>query len=150
MIDDMPELSRDDEVFLKELQVIYARFIESDKQELKLEPMNSYKRRLAHKLGSNFKMESTSAGEDNERAVVLKKTDMTCLPNNRKFRVPSIDTGIETYYAKPGVQIVLRSDGSFGVPWKDKSGEYLDKRVIQDGMFRIRRNQIVCQGDNNW
>ena len=58
MIDDMPELSRDDQVFLKELQVIYARFIESDKQELKLEPMNSYKRRLAHKLGSKFKMES--------------------------------------------------------------------------------------------
>ena len=58
MIDDMPELSRDDEVFLKELAVIYSLFIDSDKPELKLEPMNSYKRRLAHKLGSNFKMET--------------------------------------------------------------------------------------------
>ena len=86
MIDDMPELSRDDEVFLKELQVMYARFIESDKQELKLEPMNSYKRRLAHKLGTKFRIESTSIGEDDRRAVVLKKTDKI-LSNDKAFVV---------------------------------------------------------------
>ena len=150
VFDGLSELSKVDEIFIKELQLIYARFIESDKQELKLEPMNSYQRRLAHKLSSNFRMESTSTGEENERAVVLKKTDQTCIPNKQKFKAPSIDTGNETFYAKPGVQIVLRSDGSFGIPWKDKNGQYLDKRVIHDGMFRIRRNQIVCKGDTNW
>ena len=36
MIDDMPELSKDDEVFLNELQVIFSQFIESEKQELKV------------------------------------------------------------------------------------------------------------------
>ena len=74
----------------------------------------------------------------------------THIPKNQKFSVEPIDTGSETYYAKPGVDIVLRSDGSFGIPWKDKKGQCLDQRVIHDGIFRIRKNQIVCQGDSNW
>ena len=149
MIDDM-ELNKDDELFVKELYVMYVRFIESDKQELKLEPMNSYQRRLAHKMGSQYKLESSSIGEDKERAVLLKKTEQTQLPSSQIFKIPSIDTGNETYYAKPGVQIVLRNDGSFGVPWKEKDGYCLDKRIIHDGIFRIRSNQIVCREDSNW
>jgi len=112
--------------------------------------MNSYKRRLAHKLSGQFQLESESIGEDKNRAVLLKKTPQTKISGNRKFKAPRIDTGNETYYAKPGVQIVLRSDGSFGVPWKEKDGHSIDKRVVHDGVFRIRSNQIVCQEDSNW
>ncbi len=120
MIDDM-ELNSDDELFLKELETVFISFIESSKEQLDLEPMNSYKRRLAHKLSGQFQLESESIGEDKKRAVLLKKTPQTKIPGNRKFKVPRIDTGNETYYAKPGVQIVLRSDGSFGVPWNEKT-----------------------------
>ena len=149
MIDDM-ELNSDDELFLKELETVFISFIESSQEQLDLEPMNSYKRRLAHKLSGQFQLESESIGEDKKRAVLLKKTPQTKIPGNRKFKVPRIDTGNETYYAKPGVQIVLRSDGSFGVPWKEKDGHSIDKRVVHDGIFRIRNNQIVCQEDSNW
>ena len=120
MIDEM-ELNSDDVLFLKELETVFISFIESSKEQLDLEPMNSYKRRLAHKLSGQFQLESESIGEDKKRAVLLKKTPQTKIPGNRKFKVPRIDTGNETYYAKPGVQIVLRSDGSFGVPWNEKT-----------------------------
>lgn len=149
MFDDM-NLNKNDELFIESLQFIYVRFIESDKQELKLEPMNSFQRRLAHKMSSQFKLESFSIGENKERSVMLKKTEQTQVPRSQNIKTPRIDTGNETYYAKPGVQIVLRSDGSFGVPWKEKDGYCLDKRIINDGIFRIRSNQIVCREDSNW
>ena len=149
MLDDT-KLNSDDELFLKELETVFIRFVDSDKEQFNLEPMNSYKRRLAHKLASQFELETESIGEDKERAVLLKKTPQTKIPTSRKVKLPRIDTGHETYYAKPGVQIVLRSDGSFGVPWKEKDGHLIDKRVIHDGVFRIRSNQIVCQDDSNW
>jgi len=149
MIDDT-KLNSDDELFLKELETVFIRFVDSGKEQFNLEPMNSYKRRLAHKLASQFELETESIGEDKERAVLLKKTPQTKIPTSRKVKLPRIDTGHETYYAKPGVQIVLRSDGSFGVPWKEKDGHLIDKRVIHDGVFRIRSNQIVCQDDSNW
>ena len=100
MIDDM-ELNSDDELFLKELETVFISFIESSKEQLDLEPMNSYKRRLAHKLSGQFQLESESIGEDKNRAVLLKKTPQTKIPGNRKFKAPRIDTGNETYYANP-------------------------------------------------
>ncbi len=149
MFDEM-KLSKEDELLIQDLRRIYARFIESDETELRLEPMNSYRRRLAHKLGAEFLLESTSLGEDKERLVCLNKTSKTRIPNRMKIKSPRIDMGNEIFYAKPGVQIVLRSDGSFGVLRGEKREQYLDKRVIQDGMFRIRSNQIVCREDRNW
>lgn len=92
MIDDM-ELNSDDELFLKELETVFISFIESSKEQLDLEPMNSYKRRLAHKLSGQFQLESESIGEDKNRAVLLKKTPQTKIPGNRKFKAPRIDTG---------------------------------------------------------
>ena len=68
MIDDM-ELNSDDELFLKELETVFISFIESSKEQLDLEPMNSYKRRLAHKLSGQFQLESEAIGEDKNRAV---------------------------------------------------------------------------------
>ena len=134
MIDDT-KLNSDDELFLKELETVFIRFVDSGKEQFNLEPMNSYKRRLAHKLASQFELETESIGEDKERAVLLKKTPQTKIPTSRKVKLPRIDTGHETYYAKPGVEIVLRSDGSFGIPWKEKDGHLIDKRVIHDGVF---------------
>ena len=75
MIDDT-KLNSDDELFLKELETVFIRFVDSGKEQFNLEPMNSYKRRLAHKLASQFELETESIGEDKERAVLLKK-----LPN---------------------------------------------------------------------
>ena len=69
MIDDT-KLNSDDELFLKELETVFIRFVDSGKEEFNLEPMNSYKRRLAHKLASQFELETESIGEDKELSLI--------------------------------------------------------------------------------
>ena len=149
MINDT-DLSHDDQLFLNELETVLLSFIESRQDQVGLEPMNSYKRRLAHKLAGQFNLETESIGEDKSRAVLLKKTSKTSIPQDRKVKVPRIDNGNEIFYAMPGVEIVIRSDGSFGVPWKEKDGFSIDKRMVPDGVFKIRSNKIICQDDSNW
>lgn len=49
-----------------------ARQVEKTKIEAKLDPMNSYKRRIVHTIVSEFKnLESTSVGEVPERYVII-------------------------------------------------------------------------------
>jgi spoIIIJ-associated protein len=50
-----------------------ARQVEKTKIEAKLDPMNSYNRRIVHTIVSEFKnLESTSVGEAPERYVIIK------------------------------------------------------------------------------
>ncbi len=61
-----------------------------------------------------------------------------------------IDRGIEIFYSKPGTEIVLRKDGSFGIAIDEREARILDRRPVEDGEFRIRQNKIVCRNDSNW
>jgi hypothetical protein len=62
-----------------------------------------------------------------------------------------IDRGFQIFYAKPGSEIVLRSDGSFGVRRQDdEAGELLDEKVVPNGMFRVRNSRIVRATDPEW
>jgi len=54
------------------------------------------------------------------------------------------------FYAKPGAEIVLRNDGSFGVSLKERENKILDRRTVEEGEFRIRDNKIICKQDSNW
>ncbi|MGE5456122.1 MAG: protein jag [Ignavibacteriales bacterium] len=50
-----------------------AKQVEKTKIEAKLDPMNSYNRRIVHTIVSEFKnLESTSVGESPERYVIIK------------------------------------------------------------------------------
>ena len=145
----MEDLNQNDFKFVKEIEFILDEFLKTKSSEKKLEPMNSYQRRLVHKICSLYKINSNSSGNKENRYVVIKKQDTSKKPN-LKFKAILIDKGNEIYYAKPGINIVLRYDGSFGIQLNESKNNYIHKRVIHDGIFRIKSNQIVCQGDSNW
>ena len=148
MIDDM-ELSSSDQELMTDINAAIVRFIQSDESQLQMEPMNSYRRRIVHKIGTEYKLSSESTGEGDSRSVRLSKTATTAIPENiNKKRV--IDRGIEIFYAKPGAEIVLRNDGSFGVSLKEHENKILDRRTVEEGEFRIRDNKIICKKDSNW
>ncbi|HIO84197.1 MAG TPA: hypothetical protein EYG61_09295 [Deltaproteobacteria bacterium] len=148
MIDDM-ELSSSDQELLTDVNTAIVRFIKSDETFLQMEPMNAYRRRMVHKIGADYKLSSESTGDGENRSVRLSKTPETTIPENiNSQRV--IDRGIEIFYAKPGAEIVLRKDGSFGVSLKERESKILDRRTVVDGEFRIRENKIICIQDSNW
>ena len=104
---------------------------------------------MVHKIGADYKLSSESTGDGENRSVRLSKTPETTIPENiNSQRV--IDRGIEIFYAKPGAEIVLRKDGSFGVSLKERESKILDRRTVVDGEFRIRENKIICKQDSNW
>ena len=148
MIDDM-ELSSSDLELMTEINAAIVRFIQSDESHLEMDPMNSYRRRMVHKIGTEYKLSSESTDEGENRSVRLSKTATTEIPENINKQMV-IDRGIEIFYVKPGSEIVLRNDGSFGVALKERDDKILDKRTVEEGEFRIRDNKIICKQDSNW
>ena len=148
VLDDM-DLSSSDEELIAEITDALVRFIKSEETQLRLEPMNSFRRRMVHKIGTKFKLTSESTGEGINRSVSLRKTEQTEIPENI-MQNNVIDRGIEIFYSKPGTEIVLRKDGSFGVAVNERETRILDRRSVKDGEFRIRQNKIVCKNDSNW
>jgi len=104
---------------------------------------------MVHKIGTKYKLTSESTGEGINRSVSLRKTELTKIPENI-IENNVIDRGIEIFYSKPGTEIVLRTDGSFGIAFKERETRILDRRLVEDGEFRIRQNKIVCRNDSNW
>ena len=148
MIEDM-NLSRSDRELLVNIIETIISFIESEKTSLQMDPMNSYRRRMIHKICSEYNLNSKSTGEGENRSVCIEKTSNTTIPKNYNDNLV-IDRGIEIFYAKPGSKIVLRNDGSFGVSLDQHEGNILDTRSVIDGEFRIRNNKIICKQDKNW
>ena len=148
VFDDM-ELSSSDEELIDDINDVLVRFIKSDDTHLQLEPMNSFRRRMVHKIGTKYKLTSESKGEGINRSVSLIKTKLTEIPENI-MQNNVIDRGIEIFYSKPGTEIILRKDGSFGVALNERETRILDRRPVEDGEFRIRQNKIVCRNDSNW
>ena len=143
------DLSSSDEELITEINDTLMRFIKSEETHLQLEPMNSFRRRMVHKIGTKYKLTSESKGEGINRSVSLKKTELTEIPENI-IKDNYIDRGIEIFYAKPGTEIILRKDGSFGIAFNEREKRILDRRPVEDGEFRIRQNKIVCRNDSNW
>ena len=148
VFDDM-DLSSSDEELIAEINDVIVGFIKSEETQLQLEPMNSFRRRMVHKIGTKYKLTSESTGEGINRSVSLIKTEQTEIPENI-MQNNVIDRGIEIFYSKPGTEIILRKDGSFGVALNERETRILDRRPVEDGEFRIRQNKIVCRNDSNW
>jgi hypothetical protein len=68
---------RIDREFAREIDMRISYFLQSPEQELELEPMNSYRRRMVHSLAGKYRLRSESRGEDRERYVCLVKTGDT-------------------------------------------------------------------------
>ena len=148
VFDDM-DLSSSDEELIAEINDALVHFIKSKETQLQLEPMNSFRRRMVHKIGTKYKLTSESTGEGINRSVSLRKTEQTEIPENI-MQNNVIDRGIEIFYSKPGTEIILRKDGSFGIALEERETRILDRRPVGDGEFRIRQNKIVCRNDSNW
>ena len=143
------DLSSSDEELIADINDTLVSFIKSKEIHLQLEPMNSFRRRMVHKIGTKYKLTSVSTGEGINRSVSLRKTELTEIPENI-MQNDFIDRGIEIFYAKPGTEIVLRKDGSFGIAFSERETRVIDRRPVEDGEFRIRQNKIVCSDDSNW
>ena len=143
------ELSSSDLELMTDINATIVCFIQSNEINMQMNPMNSYRRRMVHKIGTEYKLSSKSTGEGENRSVRLSKTANTAIPENINKQTV-IDRGIEIFYVKPGAEIVLRNDGSFGVALKERDNIILDKRTVEDGEFRIRDNKIICKQDSNW
>jgi hypothetical protein len=58
-------------------------FIESDEEQLALEPMNSFRRRMVHNLATAYALQTESRGDGPERHVFLIKTPDSAVPAER-------------------------------------------------------------------
>ena len=148
VFDDM-DLSSSHEELIAEINDSLVRFIKSEETQMQLEPMNSFRRRMVHKIGTKYKLTSESTGEGINRSVSLRKTEQTEIPENI-MQNNVIDRGIEIFYSKPGTEIVLRKDGSFGIALNERESRIMDRRPVEDGEFRILQNKIVCRNDTDW
>ena len=57
VFDDM-ELSSSDVELIAEINDALVRFIKSEETHLQMEPMNSFRRRMVHKIGTKYKLTS--------------------------------------------------------------------------------------------
>ncbi|MBF0236315.1 MAG: hypothetical protein HQM12_01305 [SAR324 cluster bacterium] len=60
------------------------------------------------------------------------------------------DFGDKVFQTIPGTTIVLRQDGSVGIIRKDDKSPVIAERVIDNGIFKVVNNTIVCPGDDQW
>ena len=142
-------LTKEDQDFINSIYQDLKEFVESGEEMLEFQPMNSYQRRLVHKLVANFRLKSHSVGEE-ERFVCVVRTDDSLVPEMEiDPSQPVYDYGMQTYFTAPATRIVLRSDGSFGIPLKSERFALLDERMVERA-FRIRKNKIVCHGEKGW
>ena len=149
--DEDPSAARErmEKEFLREMEMRIAYFIQSDETELELEPMNSYRRRIAHNLASNYNMKSESRGEERERRVCLLKTGETSsAPPSPKVRL--WDFGVQTFNVTPGekgIHMALKIDGSVELYREGEKKNIIADRVIEATEFRVRKGKIVVPGE---
>ncbi|MBF0278395.1 MAG: hypothetical protein HQM13_11410 [SAR324 cluster bacterium] len=142
-------LTREDQEFLDSVHEDLEKFLKGDQEMYEFQPMNSYRRRLVHNLVSDFKLKSHSVGEE-ERFVCVIKTENAAVPKKKSNSYHKVhDYGMQTFWVAPKTRIILRSDGSFGIPLKSDRLASVDERVVERS-FRIRNNKIVCQGEEGW
>ena len=137
-----------------ELEHRIGDFIQGEESRLDLEPMNSYLRRLVHNLAKEFGLQSSSAGEGNDRYIVLEKTDDTRIPEQRKTKALPIwhygDREFIVGDSDNGIDIFLGSDGTVGIYESNYRGVVVDRKVVRSKAFKIKRNKIVEYNDQDW
>jgi len=135
--------------FAREIEMRVAYFLDSNEQELELEPMNSYRRRVVHNLAGKYNLGTESRGEDRDRYVCLSKTKETpeaAAPG----KVRLWDFGSQTYNINPGekgIHLALKLDGSVEIWREEEKKQIIVDRVVHAREFRIRQGKILVPGD---
>jgi len=131
-------------------------FLRSEEEELELEPMNSYRRRMVHNLATKYHLRTESRGEDRERYVCLIKTEDTAEtpPETAASRPPRLwDFGSQSFPVNPGkdgTHLALKSDGSIELFSEHNRSHILTDRVVTSREFRIRQGRIVMPGEEGY
>ncbi len=143
---------RQEQQFLESIENRIKYFLVSDEPELDLEPMNSYKRRLVHKLAVQYKLETESRGEEPERRVCLVRTGESSAPTGRS-RPRMLDFGAQTFPVNPGdegLHLALKMDGTIEL-WQERDQhQVVDHRLVTSSQIRIRNGKIVTPDDAEW
>ena len=131
-------------------------FQKSGRDYVRLKPMNSYYRRLSHKMADSLGLFTCSEGEGPDRHIVvhrLKKSLEKPTPmmpessQNYKWDFGDREFFVNSLQAE--VEIFLGRDGTVGL--SEVSGQnYITKRKITTKSFKIRKDQIVIIHDNEW
>lgn len=131
-------------------------FLQSPEEELELEPMNSYRRRMVHSIASKFHLRTESRGEDRDRYVCLVKTAETQTTPDTGGEAPPArrvrlwDYGNQTFPVKPGpngIHMALKVDGSIEIFRDADRSHILADRVIKAHEFRVRQGKLLEPGD---
>ena len=144
---------RQAKLFVSDLETRVKYFMAGEDQELELEPMNSYKRRLVHQVAKDFQLETDSRGEEPNRFVCLIKTKDSKTPADRGPKARLWDFGSQTFPVNPGsdgVRLALKVDGSIELVLDGKTHNILDEQLVTSKEIRIRKGKIVQPGEPNW
>lgn len=152
-IDPAERQEREDQRFSEDLESRIRHFLLSEDGELALEPMNSYKRRLVHKIAMQYKLGTESRGEEPNRSVCLLRTEEAEVPEERVQRVRLWDFGAQTFAINPGkegVHLALKQDGSLELWNESDRHRYVSDRMVGSRQVRIRQGKIVTPDDPEW
>ena len=143
-----------EEDFLQEYQEILTGFMNSDEEKLDLPPINSFYRRLVHKLAKSFRMETASEGVDADRHIVVTKSKGSVIPTPIKPKTgPVWNFGDREFLVDPlqrEVEVALEKDGTVSAYNPEKAAHYLAYKKVTTGSFKIKSNQIIQIQDNEW
>jgi hypothetical protein len=152
-LDPAERREREEQRFVEDLENRIRFFLLSEDNELALEPMNSYKRRLVHKIAVQYKLGTESRGEEPNRSVCLLRTEEAVIPEERVQRVRLWDFGAQVFPVKPGtdgVRLALKQDGSIEIWNEGDKHRYVTDRLVTSRQIRIRQGKIVTPDDPEW
>jgi len=142
-----------DEDFEVEASKLLKDFMDSEQVVLHLPPMNSYFRRLCHKLAMKFNLMTESQGENHDRHIVVAKTQDSSIPADLAVKKTVLwHYGDREFYVdplQPAVNIYLSLDGTVGV-WEEGLKQILAQRKVTTPSFKIKNSQIVEIHDPEW
>ena len=145
---------RIDREFAREIEMRIAYFLRSPEEELELEPMNSYRRRMVHSIAVKFNLRTESRGEDRDRYVCLVKTPESLAGDTAPAgRVRLWDFGNQTFPINPGasgIHMALKLDGSLELFREQDRAHIVADRVVTTREFRVRKGRIVVPGDPDY
>ncbi len=143
----------DDEI-LNQYEEEFRKFLSGKTKTLHLPPMNSYQRRLLHQLALEFKFNTGSEGEGEDRHVVVSKTPESAAPEKKQTnRGPVWSYGDREFMVdskRRSVWVYLAKDGSVGTLEPDTNTPLLTKKKITTGSFKVKNSRIVEIVDPEW